>query len=87
MNTDPDHSVSAPNANQEAALVHRTIDAGLRYEIRAECFRLETGFVAPGKDSRDGNDPEEVNAVWAKWNAENKRKLDTFFYAAGKVLF
>jgi hypothetical protein len=64
------------------------ISANLRFETKAEAFRLHTGMLAPGKDQCDGaHTDEEREEAWNKFQAEYRRAFDLFFYAADRVLF
>ena len=64
------------------------ISASLRYETKAEAFRLHTGMLAPGKDQRnDAHTDEEREQAWKEFQAEYRKAFDLFFYAADRVLF
>ena len=64
------------------------ISAVLRYETKAEAFRLHTGMLAPGKDQRDdAHTDEERERAWEQFNSEYRKAFDLFFYAADRVLF
>jgi hypothetical protein len=64
------------------------ISATLRYETKAEAFRLHTGMLAPGKDQADGaHTDEEREQAWKQFQAEYRKSFDLFFYAADRVLF
>lgn len=62
----------------------------IRYEIKAEAFRLSTGFMAPGKDvAAAANEGEEArlerDEAWAAWCSVNNLMFDRFIKAAEYV--
>jgi hypothetical protein len=62
------------------------INAGLRYEIKAEAFRLQTGMLAPGKDQCDGAHIDyERELAWKEFQAEYRKAFDLFFHSADRV--
>ena len=64
------------------------ISSSLRYETKAEAFRLHTGMLAPGKDQCDGaHTDDEREQAWKEFQSEFRSSFDLFFYAADRVLF
>ena len=57
-----------------------------KYELKAEAFRLETGMLAPGKDSPaalNGPSFEEREAAWTAWQSKHGASFDLFIQALG----
>ena len=62
----------------------------IRFEIKAEAFRLSTGHLAPGKDmaaNAGHSDEEEAerNSMWTAWCAQNNGMFNKFIQAAENV--
>ena len=60
-----------------------------RYEIKAEAFRISTGYTAPGKDVAalaHGAPFHERAAAWDKWDADNGAIVNAMFLAFKRVM-
>lgn len=54
----------------------------LRYEIKAEAFRIITGHMPPGKDAAAGSYPESFESralLWEYWLKSNSSCIDAMF--------
>jgi len=61
----------------------------LAYEFIAEAFRIDTGYMAPGKDpgimSGDATFEERFEA-WEEWNKCNYSIIRAFTLSASRIL-
>jgi hypothetical protein len=60
-----------------------------KYELRAEAFRVMTGYMAPGKDvSALANQVPymERSAAWNEWMLRYRHCIDAMFFAIEQTL-
>jgi hypothetical protein len=61
------------------------------FEVRAEAFRIMTGYMAPGKSvaaaAYAGEAHEKAKeAAWAEWNAKYSPCIDAMFLAFERAM-
>ena len=64
------------------------MDDNLRYEIKAEAFRIMTGHMAPGKDPSPLSYPApfEVRAeAWEKWHEQHAQCIAAMLTAMDRM--
>ncbi len=62
----------------------------IRYEIKAEAFRLSTGYMAPGKDmaavaNESDEERDDRHLAWSAWCKINDLMFNRFIKAAETV--
>lgn len=61
------------------------MNASLRFDIIAEAFRLETGWLAPGKDDASGGNYQIRKMQFDNWERRNHRSFDCIIKAIENV--
>ena len=69
----------------EKELKKRSMDANMKFEIKAEAFRRMTGLLAPGKDAMQGPPLEERMRAWDMWLVKNGKVVDAMLRAMERV--
>jgi len=65
------------------------MSSNMRYELKAECFRIMTGHIAPGKDSPAAypSEPYETRrAEWKAWWTANSEVVMAMLAAFDSVM-
>ncbi len=65
------------------------MDSYISYEIKAEAFRIMTGYMAPGKDAASASYPAPIaerEAAWTKWLTENSECIKAMLSAADNFI-
>ena len=61
----------------------------MKYELKAECFRMMTGHIAPGKDAPAAfpSEPYETRlAEWKSWWTENSEAVSAMLAAIETIV-